>query len=104
LAPPSPPHFSPLSLHDALPISRASEQMAFLDLDTQAILFLCCSHHVVPCQKCQNTYRLSWIPRVDRGLFPCPLCGNDLTPTVVADRKSTRLNSSHLGISYAVFC
>src|SRR5262245_65184856 len=27
---------------------------------------------------------------------PCALCG--------ADRKSTRLNSSHLGISYAVFC
>src|SRR5262245_63853898 len=26
-------------------------------------------------------------------------------PTVIAaDRKSTRLNSSHLGISYAVFC
>src|ERR1035438_4804905 len=24
--------------------------------------------------------------------------------TVVLDRKSTRLNSSHLGISYAVFC
>src|SRR5947199_7731429 len=24
--------------------------------------------------------------------------------TVKADRKSTRLNSSHLGISYAVFC
>src|SRR5262245_63535489 len=24
--------------------------------------------------------------------------------TKVADRKSTRLNSSHLGISYAVFC
>src|SRR6201999_4673329 len=23
---------------------------------------------------------------------------------VVSDRKSTRLNSSHLGISYAVFC
>src|SRR5438045_6022989 len=30
-----------------------------------------------------------------------------LTPNVAlleADRKSTRLNSSHLGISYAVFC
>src|SRR5262245_64279085 len=27
------------------------------------------------------------------------------TPTVIPqDRKSTRLNSSHLGISYAVFC
>src|SRR5262245_64869584 len=25
-------------------------------------------------------------------------------PIVQADRKSTRLNSSHLGISYAVFC
>src|ERR1035438_1631915 len=25
-------------------------------------------------------------------------------PHAVADRKSTRLNSSHLGISYAVFC
>src|ERR1039458_10784353 len=24
--------------------------------------------------------------------------------TLTADRKSTRLNSSHLGISYAVFC
>src|SRR5437899_6283684 len=26
------------------------------------------------------------------------------SPTTVRDRKSTRLNSSHLGISYAVFC
>src|SRR5471030_2707277 len=26
------------------------------------------------------------------------------TRKVVTDRKSTRLNSSHLGISYAVFC
>src|ERR1039458_5006853 len=25
-------------------------------------------------------------------------------PAAKADRKSTRLNSSHLGISYAVFC
>src|SRR5437899_7102735 len=25
-------------------------------------------------------------------------------PRIVLDRKSTRLNSSHLGISYAVFC
>src|SRR5262245_63523227 len=26
------------------------------------------------------------------------------TSVPIADRKSTRLNSSHLGISYAVFC
>src|ERR1039458_3825770 len=37
-------------------------------------------------------------------------CGLELVPNLVrlkegvADRKSTRLNSSHLGISYAVFC
>src|SRR5256885_16693092 len=28
----------------------------------------------------------------------------DCAPPVMADRKSTRLNSSHLVISYAVFC
>src|SRR5256885_12194491 len=28
----------------------------------------------------------------------------DVTSTITADRKSTRLNSSHLVISYAVFC
>src|SRR5437899_9942519 len=31
-------------------------------------------------------------------LFPSPMPGTS------GDRKSTRLNSSHLGISYAVFC
>src|SRR5262245_64831277 len=30
--------------------------------------------------------------------------GADQTATMTSDRKSTRLNSSHLGISYAVFC
>src|SRR5438477_9054955 len=28
----------------------------------------------------------------------------DLPPDIRADRKSTRLNSSHMSISYAVFC
>src|ERR1035441_7786615 len=32
------------------------------------------------------------------------LNGKRVTPHVLRDRKSTRLNSSHLGISYAVFC
>src|SRR5258705_9756422 len=30
--------------------------------------------------------------------------GNDSSSASHIDRKSTRLNSSHLGISYAVFC
>src|SRR5438045_5437675 len=30
--------------------------------------------------------------------------GNSAVTSSIEDRKSTRLNSSHLGISYAVFC
>src|SRR3712207_7420739 len=30
--------------------------------------------------------------------------GQETTPTETEDRKSTRLNSSHANISYAVFC
>src|ERR1035441_5512020 len=45
--------------------------------------------------------------RSDRVLAGLP-CGQRLPfalpGTVGVDRKSTRLNSSHLGISYAVFC
>src|SRR5256885_13190792 len=38
-----------------------------------------------------------------RGDLPVRLCDDD-GPPEPADRKSTRLNSSHLVISYAVFC
>src|SRR5262245_64559009 len=31
-------------------------------------------------------------------------CDKSVPASVPGDRKSTRLNSSHLGISYAVFC
>src|SRR5437899_8689037 len=34
----------------------------------------------------------------------CDLRAGRLDPERAEDRKSTRLNSSHLGISYAVFC
>src|SRR5262245_32209043 len=37
--------------------------------------------------------------------YPLSGLNGDLTRLgVISDRKSTRLNSSHLGISYAVFC
>src|SRR5690606_41847752 len=36
-----------------------------------------------------------------RGL--CPLCGKVIGENLGGDRKSTRLNSSHVKISYAVF-
>src|SRR6266487_5752576 len=36
--------------------------------------------------------------------FPAPLCGQPRSAMWAQDRKSTRLNSSHPSISYAVFC
>src|SRR5690349_22374055 len=39
--------------------------------------------------------------RVEKGMG---LVQDIFTPDVIADRKSTRLNSSHVEISYAVFC
>src|SRR5437899_6735784 len=69
-----------------------------------------------PCAACreENSWALDRCVRVGAHLppvcFPAlqksrrkifrPRCD----PTVDEDRKSTRLNSSHLGISYAVFC
>src|SRR5437660_12878803 len=89
--PPSTPEIYTLSLHDALPISRGFAQ-AWV-----------------------NTYRTvfsgrgKWMSRAQarpehrvvsqagfRGLYA-------VTPDD-PDRKSTRLNSSHVAISYAVFC
>src|SRR2546430_13613444 len=64
-----------LSLHDALPISRAS-----------------------------IWNRSTSLPTVS--LSDCRAAAEAVTSTiwVTADRKSTRLNSSHSQISYAVFC
>src|SRR5438876_9251934 len=67
-----------LSLHDALPISRNSVQKR----------------------------RKIWC-RSARCFFTSPTSRlSSLGPTIseVKDRKSTRLNSSHPSISYAVFC
>src|ERR1035438_7589452 len=44
-------------------------------------------------------------PREDKFYEPPPQgMGYGIPPPIYLDRKSTRLNSSHLGISYAVFC
>src|SRR5690625_6423373 len=40
---------------------------------------------------------------VDAGQ-PLAAVQEDITQVLVTDRKSTRLNSSHVAISYAVFC
>src|SRR2546430_13021477 len=69
------PEFYPLSLHDPLPISTSTRQ-----------------------RKYGPTHRI-------RGR-PCPQDTGSASPRAngFRDRKSTRLNSSHSQISYAVFC
>src|SRR5207249_10121110 len=85
---PTPPLYT-LSLHDALPISpliarRRSIQWSF-------------------CATNEFSKLLASLPpdSSERPLESSPI-NSALRPRV--DRKSTRLNSSHVSISYAVFC
>src|SRR3712207_8422570 len=79
-----------LSLHDALPICAASRSTGTLDSPQ----FPSRGH-----QQCfgRGAGRLGWAIR--EGDYPGPSLWVDRR-----DRKSTRLNSSHANISYAVFC
>src|SRR5439155_18402254 len=79
---PAPTDLYPLSLHDALPISTGG-----------------------------STSRATWTlgrfrpARARRMSSTCVPGGSARRSTASrADRKSTRLNSSHVAISYAVFC
>src|SRR5205814_8458955 len=101
-APPTPETY-PLSLHDALPIfQRAHRRFAEVALhlpDHEE-----CRAHVLTLEHAQQLRRV-W----PRAIVECQ---RQLARRAAAfpherrvrDRKSTRLNSSHLGISYAVFC
>src|SRR5699024_12135077 len=56
-----------------------------------------------------TTHKAAQMPLVWFGIFDAPIrVGKSLTGThpftTQPDRKSTRLNSSHVSISYAVFC
>src|SRR3712207_8523158 len=84
---------STLSLHDALPISVAG-----LLVWTSASLALLTFALMVP---------LIWVAaRYSRRSHPVlkDVQQRVADVTTQADRKSTRLNSSHANISYAVFC
>src|SRR3712207_7718390 len=75
-----------LSLHDALPILMGS--VAELEVDGRCRLRLYITGDTL------YGPHLTEIPQ---------RCG-DIDAMLIQDRKSTRLNSSHANISYAVFC
>src|SRR5205814_9029371 len=79
----APTDISTLSLHDALPISQLAEATVVIAVP------------VVP----------EAVMEVALDVDEHAAAGPEREqPDQYPDRKSTRLNSSHLGISYAVFC
>src|SRR3989475_9558260 len=98
---PPPPEIYTLSLHDALPISAAQLLHVAL-LDVAAVLAQVDGDAVGAC-RLGDERRLDRggvvdAARLPQGRLPRPGRGG------ARDRKSTRLNSSHSPISYAVFC
>src|SRR5690242_20780507 len=83
-----------LSLHDALPISR--DQLLRLAIDRVAHPGIRLA--AAPLGEVVQL-RASEVAPEEAGLRV-----EQRVDEVVRDRKSTRLNSSHMSISYAVFC
>src|SRR5205814_10363613 len=85
----APPRLSALSLHDALPISPGDRDRA-RHRPSRRLALLCHADRTRDESALVPAGRIAATRRRARHGHP--------------DRKSTRLNSSHLGISYAVFC
>src|SRR5256886_6139148 len=91
---PAPPEIYPLPLPDALPICERDRRGVGAAAPERSEVAVAVDsleaghYHYVTCMKIGANFLL-----VD---------GDD--PGLVVDRKSTRLNSSHSQISYAVFC
>src|SRR5690606_41628636 len=96
-------HLSTLSLHDALPIYRLSgagrtdfvRVSSALHRKTYTRVVLVAGVAALALAGCAGKKK----PRLQYEERPVELLYN-----TGADRKSTRLNSSHVKISYAVFC
>src|SRR5205807_10006709 len=89
IQPPAPTHIYTLSLHDALPISASDTATEFRRIATW---FSTCAFCRIRITSRSSGTSQDGILRSQSTLSPS------------RDRKSTRLNSSHLVISYAVFC
>src|SRR5439155_24823273 len=82
-----------LSLHDALPI--------FLEVDHEAVPVRDRRHRAF---RDGFFEQLADVGRHEFDLQRAAVETRDVEQCVDEDRKSTRLNSSHVAISYAVFC
>src|SRR5206468_11813805 len=89
LHPPPPPHISTLSLHDALPISQRPGIYANAHMAPRDLRAFCRVSDGADALLRTAITRLGLSARAYHRIL---------------DRKSTRLNSSHDQISYAVFC
>src|SRR5205807_7919371 len=101
---PSPPApLYPLSLHDALPIFQLTTDEGLTGLgeattsnrDEAVVAYL---------EGARHRHVLGSDPFNLEDLWARVYRGDFVRSGTIADRKSTRLNSSHLVISYAVFC
>src|SRR5256885_4594914 len=95
---PPPPKISPLPLHDALPICSCHNFHSNEDHRHRSRRVLRLPNSRSLCRRVDNR-------RAARGdSYAVSTRGNRRQIRARRDRKSTRLNSSHLVISYAVFC
>src|SRR5699024_12512918 len=97
---PSPPTLYTLSLHDALPISHNDGLALIMIEGALHRLDAAVGDHRIEARGCDR-HRA-----VDAVLYPLLRHHAALLQLELhlQDRKSTRLNSSHVSISYAVFC
>src|SRR5690606_40367034 len=99
---PATPHLDTLSLHDALPIfTRDAAPATGAPLPAARVGYLLpwglgAAEAVV--EALQLGLRVQTMDR------PFTIGGRQYPAGTALDRKSTRLNSSHVKISYAVFC
>src|SRR5690606_41813160 len=100
----APPHTvtSPLSLHAALPICARLDSAAY-GLGWRVYEYE--GHRVAYHAGAVQGYRgmIAVVPELELGIA-LMWNGESTIPSSMLDRKSTRLNSSHVKISYAVFC
>src|SRR5699024_12700341 len=92
---------TPPPLHDALPIwAEGNENVILCERGIRT--FETSMRNTLDLAGVVMLHKMTHLPVV---VDPSHACGQAwMEPQLAKDRKSTRLNSSHVSISYAVFC